>query len=160
MRVFLTVGSMLPFDRLVRATDQVAAAFGNRAEFFAQIGDSAYRPANMPSEKMLTPEQFRARVEWSDVLLTHVGMGTVITAAECRKKLIALPRRPDLSEVTSEHQIATARWLKNRGGVVILEDESAIQRELERADSSSAMELIDSGTRENLVAAVRDFIFK
>jgi UDP-N-acetylglucosamine transferase subunit ALG13 len=160
MKVFVTVGSMLPFDRLVRAADIAASELGDRAEFVAQIGDSNYRPQHMTAEKMLTPEQFRRRVEWSDVIVSHVGMGTVITASDCRKKLIAIPRRPELSEVTSAHQIATARWLRDRNGVVIIEDESLIRRELEQLDSSATTELTDSGTRKNLISAVRDFVFR
>ncbi len=36
--IFVTVGEQLPFDRLVRAVDEWAAASGK--EVFAQIGNS------------------------------------------------------------------------------------------------------------------------
>lgn len=158
MKVFVTVGSMLPFDRLIRAVDEIAGG-NDSTEFFAQIGDSKFLPENMPFVKMLSPAEFRERAVWSDLILSHAGMGTVITAAECKKRLVALPRKPQLGEVTSEHQIATARWLKDRAGITVIDSEKEVEDVLRKISSDAVVDLDDSGTRENLISALRGFIF-
>ena len=48
--IFVTVGSQLPFDRLVRAVDDWAAGNGGAAAF-AQIGASSYL---VPADQGLT----------------------------------------------------------------------------------------------------------
>jgi UDP-N-acetylglucosamine transferase subunit ALG13 len=159
MKVFVTVGSMLPFDRLVKHVDLLAGRVESQYEFFAQIGSSSFQPRNMLFEKMLTPEEFRLKVQWSDVILSHAGMGTLITAAECNKILLALPRNPDLGEVTSDHQIATAKWLRSREGVTIIDHEERVEAALLAAQEGKGVELHNSGMREALVSALRDFIF-
>ena len=44
--IFVTIGSMFPFDRLIRVMDGWAAA-NPGVETLAQIGDGAYEPAHM-----------------------------------------------------------------------------------------------------------------
>lgn len=125
MNVFVTVGSMLPFDRLVLAVDAWAAAHPEH-ECFAQIGESRVHPKAMASSAMVGPAEYRRRIQWCDLLVSHVGMGTVITAAELGRPVLLLPRRPELAEVTSDHQTATAKWLAGKPGVMIAEDEVAL----------------------------------
>ena len=45
--IFVTIGSMFPFDRLIRAMDDWAAAQPEPVELVAQIGEGSYRPAHM-----------------------------------------------------------------------------------------------------------------
>lgn len=157
MKVFVTVGSMLPFDRLVDATEAWAAAHPE-AEVFAQVGDSARRPAAMGWTRMLAPREFRQRLDWADLVVAHAGMGTVLGALEAGRPLVVLPRRPEAREVTSAHQLATARWLAAHPGITVAEQAAdlpaAIASALERREAVA----LAGGSREGLVAALRDFV--
>lgn len=157
MKIFLTVGSMLPFDRLVRAMDTFAASRPD-VEVYAQIGETRMRPEHMASCNMMTPAQYRERFEQADVVVSHVGMGTVITAAELNKPLVMLARRMELHEVTSTHQQATARWLAGRPGVHVVEAESDLPAKIDEVAGSGGVGNIETGTRAALVRAVREFI--
>ena len=44
--IFLTIGSMFPFDRLVRAMDDWAGT-GSQCEILALIGAGSYEPRHM-----------------------------------------------------------------------------------------------------------------
>jgi len=120
VKVFVTVGSMLPFDRLVGAMDRWAAAH-REAEVFAQIGEGGVPPAHMRWSQMLIPSEFRRHCETCDVIVSHAGMGTILSAGESGRPLVCLPRRPELKEVTSQHQVATARWLRERPGIRVVD---------------------------------------
>jgi UDP-N-acetylglucosamine transferase subunit ALG13 len=125
LKLFLTVGSMLPFDRLTRALDGWAASHAH-AQLFGQVGRGGYRPRHFGSVEMLGPSEYRERILWADLVVSHVGMGTVITTAELGRPLLLMPRVVSLSEVTSDHQAATARWLAGRPGVAVAVDEQAL----------------------------------
>ena len=157
MRLFVTVGSMLPFDRLVRAIDDFV---GTRPdiEAFAQIGETRNRPRHMDSRQMMTPAEYRRMFEEADVVVSHVGIGTVITAAELCKPLVMLPRQMELQEVTSRHQQATARWLAGRPGVHIVSSEAELPAKIDEVAGSRGVEDFESETRAELIRTVRDFI--
>lgn len=132
MKIFVTVGSMLPFDRLVQAVDAWAGQ-QKGVQGFAQIGVSEWRPRHLESQAMLSPAEYRERFRWCDLIISHVGMGTVITAAELGKPLLLLPRRVHLAEVTSAHQEATATWLRGKPGICLMENESELAQRIPEA---------------------------
>lgn len=131
MKLFLTVGSMLPFDRMVLAVDDWAAQHPD-SEVFAQIGHGARRPQHFETAEMLTPDHYRRRMSWADLVVSHVGMGTVIAAAELQRPLLLMPREVTRGEVTSDHQQATARWLLGRPGLEIVSGEQELLAALDR----------------------------
>lgn len=157
MRIFLTVGSMLPFDRLVLAMDDWAR-LNLSAEVFAQVGRGAAAPSHMKYVEMVDPAEYRKHFAWADVVVSHVGMGTVITAAELGKPLVLLARRPKLQEVTSNHQIATANWLGKRPGVLIAETVSDIPDLIAKSVFAAGVENICTDSRKQLLETIRNFI--
>lgn len=157
MRIFLTVGSMLPFDRLVRAMDAWAGEHGE-ARVFAQIGASRLQPVHLDFRAMLSPGEYRQQFAESDLVVSHVGMGTVITAAELGKSLVMLPRRPDLHEVTNNHQFATAQWLKGRPGVRIVLSADELAPAIAESIGGAGISQLETGTRGQLIGAIRQFI--
>lgn len=122
--IFVTVGSMLPFDRLVRAADAWAAATDH--EVFAQIGDSRYQPRHMAYARMLTPGEFMQKLRAASLVVAHAGMGTVISAMEAGKPIVVVPRRAADREVTTDHQIHTANWLKEKPGIYVAATEADV----------------------------------
>ncbi len=157
MKLFVTVGTMLPFDRLIVAMDRWCAGHPG-VEVFAQVGASDVNPAHMQYAQMLSPIEYRKYCESADLLVSHVGMGTVLTAFELRKRLVGLPRRVELKEVTSMHQEAAARWLVGRPGVHIADQEGDLDRAIDAALRSAPPTTGSSDSLEALVGAVRRFI--
>ncbi len=157
MKIFLTVGSMLPFDRLVRALDQCAAEHPH-LQVFAQIGETALVPRHMTARAMVSPAEYRRQFAECDLVVSHVGMGTVITAFECNKPLVMLARRPELQEVTSNHQVATAQWLVGRPGITVVDDAAGLAAAVLASVGAAGVSRIDTGTKDQLIGALRRFI--
>ena len=66
---------------------------------------------------MMTPGGFAAKVEEASLVVAHAGMGSVIMAAEAGKPVVLFPRRHALGEHTTDHQLDTVGWLKDRPGI-------------------------------------------
>lgn len=131
--IFLTVGTQLPFDRLVRAADAWAGARG-RADIFAQIaapGPGGYVPKNFMHTAHVTPQEFEARCRAAPLIIAHAGMGSLITAMTFGKPIVVMPRRGHLGEHRNDHQFATAAKLGDRPGVRVAEDEAALAAALD-----------------------------
>ncbi|MGE5271165.1 MAG: hypothetical protein ACM3JG_16005 [Thiohalocapsa sp.] len=76
---------------------------------------------------------------------------------EARKPLIAMPRREALNEIRSDHQIATAQWLREVPGVTVADDVEALAAALDAGAWTSPQSLAPEASAE-LIAAIRAFI--
>ena len=117
--ILLTIGTMLPFDRLVRVVDGWAGVH-REEEVIAQIGDKGiYEPRHMQWMRFVPPDEFAAMVDRSRLLIAHAGTGSFLLAAERARPIVLFPRLASLGEHTSDHQLQTARWLQHKRGVHI-----------------------------------------
>jgi len=156
--IFVTIGSLFPFDRLMRDIDELASDFPSE-RFFAQIGDGAYEPKNIEFARWLTRREFKDTVREAKLIIAHAGMGSVITAMEVGKPILLVPRILELGEHTTDHQMATARWLAGRPGVFVCMESAelgdAIRRALSAQDQAQTM---PNTAPEAFVQRIRDFI--
>jgi UDP-N-acetylglucosamine transferase subunit ALG13 len=155
--IFVAVGSQLPFDRLIRTVDQWAAARG-RSDVFAQIGASDFRPKHIEAARFLQPFEFRTRVKQAAMIVAHAGMGTIITALEVGKPIIVMPRRLDLNEIRTDHQVSTVKHLAKQTRVIVALDEQELIEKLDQMETSDAIEPINERASESLISAVQAFI--
>lgn len=160
--IFVTVGSQMPFRRLVQAVDEWAA--GNPSiEVVAQVGlDDAYEASNLRAFATVPPDRYAELVSTCDLVIAHAGMGTVLTALEYRKPMVLMPRRHALRETRNDHQVATLRWLGSHAGIYAAEDESTLKVALDNwrdhGLSAPLAEGLHSGSTERLINTLRTFI--
>lgn len=133
--IFVTIGSAFPFDRLIRAMDAWAAETGRGAEVVMQTGRGRYRPAHTDWRESLPEPDFAATVAAADLVVSHAGMGSVITAMRHATPIVMLPRRYEAGEHTTDHQTATARWLAGKPGVFIAWDETELAPRIAEAEA-------------------------
>src|SRR5262245_15598417 len=112
----------MPFDRLVRAVDAWAAVSGRR-DLFGQIGLGGYQPRHFESKAVVAPEAFRELVGRSSAVVSHAGMGTILTALELSKPVLLMPRLARHGETRNDHQVATARYFATVSSLVAVADD-------------------------------------
>ena len=155
--IFVTVGSDVPFDRLVRVVDQWAGETG-RTDVFAQIGETSWQPSHLTYSKFLEPAEFSRRFSSASIIISHAGMGTILSALQKEKPILVMPRKGSLGETRNEHQLATARRLLEMGRISVAFDEAALRASLEQLDQLRPREKISPFASEELLSALRDFI--
>ena len=102
--IFVSVGTELPFDRLIQAMDAWAAEHPDE-EVLAQIGRGRYEPRHMRWSRRLGWDDYDAEVAASRLLVAHAGTGSVLTAGEWAKPIVVLPRRGQYGEHRNDHQM-------------------------------------------------------
>ncbi len=155
--IFVTVGTDLPFNRLVRVVDEWAQATG-RKDVFAQIGETDWQPAHIAWSKFLQPPEFAQKFSEAEVVVAHAGMGTILSALQWEKPILVMPRRASLGEQRNEHQLATARRLSELGKVNVAMDEVELRARLDRLGDLRAREKIGAYADAGLIGALREFI--
>ena len=145
--ILLTVGTQLPFDRLVRAVDHWADQRG-QTDVIAQTGRGSYIPTAMKAYESLPPTEFRQLIEKADVIVGHAGIGTILAAIELAKPVIVLARKASLGEQRTDHQVATAERFADLDLVFTADSEDEIGCLLDKVIAGvppSKNDILDSG---------------
>ena len=155
--IFVTVGTQLPFDRLIAAVDAWAGESGVR-DVFAQIGPTAYAPRHIEFASFISPAECAQRMRDADAIVAHAGMGTILSALQLGKPLLVMPRRASLGEHRNEHQSATARRFAELGSVAIAADAEALAERLGTLQALTAGTRISPFASDRLIDALSSFI--
>ncbi|MCG8491226.1 MAG: hypothetical protein MI743_06400 [Sneathiellales bacterium] len=162
--IFLTVGHELGFDRLVKAMD-VWARENSDHKLFGQIGEispDTYTPGHFEYQEFLSPAEFEGHFETSDVIVSHAGMGTIITALRKAKPIVLLPRKGSLRETRNDHQIATVDRFRSRDGIFVADEEGdlpeMLAQALDRSSENKGESKASDFASDELISALRDFI--
>ena len=160
--IFVTVGTQLPFDRLIRGVDAWAAAHPE-VEVQAQTGQIApggYHPRHMISAATLDPETFDGFCRRARLIVAHAGTGSLLKSNTFGTPVLLMPRRSALGEHRNDHQLATAAHFGGRPGVNVVHEEDEIAP---RIDALLAVPprppALGDAADPGLVAALRRVIF-
>ncbi|WP_289042490.1 glycosyltransferase [uncultured Aliiroseovarius sp.] len=134
--IFVTVGTQLPFDRMISMIDDLAAELS--LDVFAQTADPAAQYTNIQHAPFLTPDEYEDILARTDVLVGHAGIGTILTAKKVEKPVIVMPRMASLGEHRNEHQKATAHHLAGHEGVYVAQTRDELRALLTAPHLTSA----------------------
>jgi UDP-N-acetylglucosamine transferase subunit ALG13 len=115
--IFVTVGSAQAFDRLIAAVDRLQTD----EDVVVQYGPSA-PPTRPGAVQFVSYEEIVAYMTAARVIVTHAGVGSILTAIRLGKRPVVVPRQRRLGEAVDDHQLHLAKRLANQG-IVILADE-------------------------------------
>lgn len=153
--IFVTVGTQLPFPRLLDAMNEIAPRLGE--EVVAQTAEPGRDWPALDCHAQLDPAAFAAQFARARVIVAHVGIGTILSARRWRKPLVAMPRRFDLGEHRNDHQSATAQSLDGMPGLHVVRDARELEARLARPDLAPASEG-DGPLRRALIDRLRGFL--
>ncbi len=161
--IFTTVGTQLPFDRLLRGVDSWAAQ-NKDVQIVAQAGASSGRFPNIQTVSHLSQAEFQDQMKAARLIVAHAGMGTILSAAELGLPVILMPRRAKFNEHRNDHQQDTAREMARLSNVTVVEDGESLHQvldlararnfELPRARCNNAPDELDP-----LIRAIKDFVW-
>lgn len=125
--IFVTVGTQLPFDRLMRMFDEIAPRLDGE-QIVAQSCDGCYKPTHFTTERFIEPQRFEQLMDSARVVVAHAGIGTILSAMKRGKPLVVVARRADLGEHRNDHQVATARYLADGAQVAVADNAESLLR--------------------------------
>lgn len=154
--IFATVGTQLPFPRLLNALDNIAGRHG--LEVIAQTADPDYLAGNLTTYDQLAPQRFDEIFTAADLIVAHAGIGTLLTAIKREKPLIFFPRQASLNEHRNDHQMATVRDLQESNNFYVATDEASLETLIV---SESLVPIVKNGSsqpRDQLIERIRSYM--
>src|SRR5688572_22887840 len=128
--IFVTVGSQLPFDRMIQAVDEVASLLKGQ-EIVAQVFGMKYQPKNIKTLDYIPPIDFKNYIESADLIISHAGTGTILSVSQLEKPMIVFPRSGKLKETRNDHQFATCRMLEKTTRLQVAYDKDQLEEKIQ-----------------------------
>jgi UDP-N-acetylglucosamine transferase subunit ALG13/glycosyltransferase involved in cell wall biosynthesis len=126
---FVTVGTSVkyPFDRLLRALEALPLP----RPVVVQHGISAPDQSWDRAFSFASPVEIERCVRTAEVVISHAGIGSVMTAVALGKCPIVMPRSASHGESVDDHQRAFARDMAAAGQATLIDDKAGLRRALE-----------------------------
>ena len=153
--IFVTIGTQAPFDRFIKIIDEVAPQINE--EIIAQVYKCGFTPKNIKTVDFLAPDEFNNLFDKADLIISHAGMGTILSALQKHKPIIIFPRIAALGEHRNEHQLATAEKFKELGSVYVAMNEQELKELMLRKDLVPLHE-IGAEASSSLIQSLEEFI--
>ena len=105
-------------NRLMKQVEALAAERPDE-RIVVQYGNCTYIPKNCETYQFMDRPQFEQCVGDCDILITHGGVGTIMSGIRAEKPVVVVPRLRQYGEHVDDHQIEAAHALKEHKCLVI-----------------------------------------
>lgn len=113
--IFVTVGTHEQgFDRLVKKMDELVRDKKIKDKVIIQTGYTDYKPKACKWFKFVDPQDFEQLCKKSDIIITHAGVGSIMTSLKFGKRTIVVPRLKKFAEHRDDHQLQITKELEKQ----------------------------------------------
>ncbi|MGJ5644823.1 multidrug MFS transporter [Latilactobacillus curvatus] len=113
--IFVTVGTHeQPFNRLVKAIDELKLKGEITESVFIQTGYSTYVPQACEYKNFISMKQMDKYMQQANIVITHGGPSSFVMALQYNKVPIVVPRLSKYNEHVNDHQLTFCNELIER----------------------------------------------
>lgn len=116
-----------------RAVERLVRILPKDAEVLWQIGSTDPSGLGIDARPSVPAQELRHAISEADVVVSHAGTGSALTAFELGKSPLLLPREARYHEHVDDHQQLTARELERRGLALAVAVDRLGEEHLDRA---------------------------
>ena len=151
--IFVTVGSHYQgFDRLIQKMDEIAGKIDEKV--IMQIGNTKYKPVNVEYFEFAEYSKIQKLNSDARIVVSHAGVGSILTALEQKTHLLIVPRLKKYDEVVDDHQLQIAKELSENPNVTVVNDVEDLEESLKTNFS-----FVEESSRNKLVYSLKKYIF-
>lgn len=103
-----------------------------KEEVVVQRGYTKFESKDMTLFNELSSEEIKRWIDKADVVITHGGVGSIITSITREKKVIAVPRLRKYNEHVNDHQIDIIDSFDEAGYIIGIHDVEEIAEALKK----------------------------
>lgn len=121
--ILVTLGTQdKSFTRLLDAIQKQIDLGNIKDKVIVQVGCTKYKSKDMQILDLIPYDEFEKYIKECDLLITHGGVGSIITGLKNKKKVIAAARLAKYKEHTNDHQLQIIKNLSVSGYILPLDD--------------------------------------
>lgn len=106
------------FHRLLEKMDELVEKGIIEERILVQAGYTKYESKNMKIFDLIPQEELERYQEKADLIITHGGVGSIISSIKKGKKVIAVPRLHEYQEHVNDHQKQIVESFHKKGYIM------------------------------------------
>lgn len=155
--IFVTLGTQdKSFSRLLKAIDKEIEKGTIKDKVVVQAGLTKYKSKNMEIFDLIPADKFDQYIEKSDLVITHGGAGSILTALKKNKKVIAAARLSKYKEHTNDHQKQIVKEFSDEGYILELNDFNKLGKLIEKSKKFKPKKFMSN--TKNMIKLLEDYI--
>ena len=155
--IFVTLGTQdKDFSRLLKAIDKEIEKGTIKEKVIVQAGHTKYESKNMEIFDLIPTDEFNEIIEKCDLIITHGGVGNILSAIKKNKPVIAAARLKKFKEHTNDHQKQIIGEFTKQGYILELRDFGKVGKMIEKAKTFKAKKF--KSNTKNMIKLIEDYI--
>ena len=121
------------FHRLLEEIDRLIEKNIITDEVIVQSGYTKYNSKNMKIFELISKEELNKLQDKADLIITHGGVGSIISSIKKGKKVIAVPRLHEYNEHVNNHQKEIIKLFNEKGYIIGINGVEELEQAIEKA---------------------------
>ena len=144
------------FHRLLEEVEKNIKNKIIQEEVIVQAGYTKFESKNMKIIDLMSKEELAEYQDKASLIITHGGVGSIISSIEKGKKVIAVPRLKKYKEHVNDHQLDIINSFNDAGYIIGIQDVSELPKALEMAKKFIPQKYVQNTGK--ILQIVSDFI--
>ena len=144
------------FTRLLEAVQENIDKKIINDEVVVQAGFTKFESKDMKIFKLIDKKKLSKLQDKADLIITHGGVGSIISSLEKCKKVIVVPRLKKYNEHVNDHQVEIIESFNEKGYIIGLHDVSELGEALDKVKNFIPQKYVKNTGK--ILKIVEDFI--
>ena len=144
------------FNRLLEEIEKNIQNGNIKEKVIVQAGFTKYESENMYIFDMIPQDKLDKLIDEADLIISHGGVGSMMSAIRKEKKIIAVPRLKKYGEHVNDHQLEIIETFKKQGLIIGLNKVEDLPHALQEAKEHNIKPI--SNGNNKIIKIIDDFI--
>ena len=144
------------FHRLLEEIQKNIDNGNIKEEVVVQKGYTKFESKDMTIYDELPIEKFNELIEKADLVITHGGVGSIISSITREKKVIAVPRLKKYNEHVNDHQLDIIQTFDEMGYIIGIQEVQQLGEAIKKVKEFKPKEYIKN--TGNIIMIIEDFV--
>ncbi len=144
------------FHRILEEVDRLIDSNIIKEEVIAQTGYTKYKSRNIKTIDFMPNEELEKLEHQANYIITHGGVGSIISSIEKGKKVIAVPRLKQFGEHVNDHQLDIVQSFDKMGYIIGIASISQLEEAIKKIKTFQPKKYIQN--TGNIIKIISEFI--
>ena len=144
------------FERLLKELDKLKEKKIIKEKIIVQAGYTKYNSKNLEVFDFIEKDKLEKYQEEANIIITHGGVGSIVSSINKGRKVIAIPRLKKYEEHVNDHQKDIVESFSNNGYIIGINDVNELEEAYKKIDKFKPKKYIPNNSK--IIKLVEDFI--
>ena len=155
--ILITLGTQdKKFTRLLNNVQECIDEGKIKEEVIVQAGYTKFKSKDMQIFDLIEREKFQDLIRKCDLLITHGGVGSIITGLQNNKKVIVCPRLAKFDEHMNDHQLQITKNFAKSGYILPFYEQDDLSKIIENSKNFKPKKF--TSNTNNIIKIVSEYI--